>query len=138
MKTPTEKPKPRKVPNENSITNAILTYLNCQPNTFAWRNNTTGIYDSRKKCYRARTGKYNIKGVADILGITDDGEGRGIFIAIEVKRPGGRASREQQNYLSRIKALGGIAGIATSVLEAKEILTGETHETKRLPRSLSS
>ena len=49
-----------------------------------------------------------------------------------------RASREQQNYLSRIKVLGGIAGIATSVLEAKEILTGETHETKRLPRSLSS
>ena len=134
MRNSQEKPKPRKVPNENAITNAILTYLNCQPNTFAWRNNTTGIYDSRKKCYRARTGKYNIKGVADILGITDDGR----FIAIEVKRPGGRASREQQNYLSRIKALGGIAGIATSVLEAKEILTGETHETKRLPRSLSS
>ena len=122
MKTPTEKPreKPRKVPNENSITNAILTYLNCQPNTFAWRNNTTGIYDSRKKCYRARTGKYNIKGVADILGITNDGR----FIAIEVKRPGGRASREQQYYLSRIKALGGIAGIASSVLEAKELLEG--------------
>ena len=113
-------PKSKKVPNENSITNAILTYLNCQPNTFAWRNNTTGIYDSRKKCYRARTGKYNIKGVADILGITNDGR----FIAIEVKRPGGRASREQQYYLSRIKALGGIAGIATSVIEAKELLEG--------------
>ena len=122
MKNSQDKPKlkPRKVPNENSITNAILTYLNCQPNTFAWRNNTTGIYDSRKKCYRARTGKYNIKGVADILGITNDGR----FIAIEVKRPGGRASREQQNYLSRIKALGGIAGIAKSVLEAKELLEG--------------
>ena len=113
-------PKSKKVPNENSITNAILTYLNCQPNTFAWRNNTTGIYDSRKKCYRSRTGKYNIKGVADILGITNDGR----FIAIEVKRPGGRASREQQYYLSRIKALGGIAGIATSVIEAKELLEG--------------
>jgi len=113
-------PKSKKAPNENSITNAILTYLNCQPNTFAWRNNTTGIYDSRKKCYRSRTGKYNIKGVADILGITNDGR----FIAIEVKRPGGRASREQQYYLSRIKALGGIAGIATSVIEAKELLEG--------------
>ena len=115
-----EKLKPKKVPNENDITNAILTYLNCRPHTFAWRNNTTGIYDSRKKCYRARTGKYNIKGVADILGITNDGK----FIAIEVKRPGGRASREQQHYLSRIKALGGIAGIATSVQDAKKLVEG--------------
>jgi len=118
MKSSQEKPK--KVPNENAITNAILTYLNCQPNTFAWRNNTTGIYDARKKCYRARNGKHNIKGVADILGITNEGR----FIAIEVKRPGGRASREQLYYLSHIKRLGGIAGIATSVLEAKELLEG--------------
>ena len=112
------KEKPRKVPNENIITNAILTYLNCRPHTFAWRNNTTGIYDSRKKCYRSRTGKYNIRGVADILGITNEGR----FIAIEVKRPGGRPSREQHDYLSRINALGGIAGIAPSVQDAKKLM----------------
>lgn len=46
----------------------------------------------------------------------------GRFICIEVKRPGQHATPEQQNFIDTIKKLGGLAGVAHSVEEAREIL----------------
>tara|TARA_R100001480_G_scaffold63449_2_gene75752 strand:+ start:3160 stop:3549 length:390 start_codon:yes stop_codon:yes gene_type:complete len=123
-----------KAPNETSIQNAILTYLSYRRDVFVWRNNTTGIYDAKRGRYRS-TGKFSIKGVADILGVTNEGQ----IICLEVKRPGGRTSRDQQNFLSRVKTFGGIAGVVTSVQEVIELFEKERpDEAKRLPRSLPS
>lgn len=56
------------------------------------------------------------KGVADILGIlTDDKTGHGIFLAIEVKRPGQKLRPDQEKFLQRINDAGGIGFVAYSV-----------------------
>ena len=115
--------KKNKAPNENQIQNAILTYLSYRRDIFAWRNNTTGIFDARKGRYRS-SGKFSLKGVADILGITDDGR----FLALEVKSATGRPSKDQSNYLSHIETFGGIAGIVRSVEDVIELLKKEKHD----------
>ena len=47
------------------------------------------------------------KGIADILGIY-----QGRFLAIEVKKPGGRVSPEQVKFLQRVNDEGGIGFVA--------------------------
>ena len=44
------------------------------------------------------------------------------FAAVEVKTPRGRVRPEQQQFIDHILNAGGIAGIARSVDEAKDIL----------------
>lgn len=102
---------------EKQIETAILTYLSFLPKCFAWKNNTVGIYDTSRGVHR-KLGKFSMRGVSDILGIY-----HGRFLAIEVKRDkSSRVSREQRDFLERVRRLGGIAGICTSVEEAKELL----------------
>jgi penicillin-binding protein-related factor A (putative recombinase) len=50
------------------------------------------------------------KGISDILGVY---EGR--FLAIEVKRPGGRVSSEQRAFIERVNEEGGVGFVAYSV-----------------------
>jgi hypothetical protein len=45
-----------------------------------------------------------------------------IFTAIEVKKPNGRTSKEQINFINMVNSLGGIAFIAHSDDEAKSFL----------------
>jgi len=56
-------------------------------------------------------GKPAHKGVADIIGQTTGG----VFFAIEVKRPGEKATTEQRAFLDRVNAHGGIGILAFSV-----------------------
>lgn len=56
-------------------------------------------------------GKPAHKGVADIIGQTTSG----VFFAIEVKRPGEKATPEQAAFLDRVNANGGIGIVATRV-----------------------
>jgi hypothetical protein len=46
-----------------------------------------------------------------------------VFAGVEVKRPGGRPTPEQRQWLESVHAAGGIAGVATSVAEAKALLS---------------
>ena len=64
-------------------------------------------------------GPYGRSGIPDIIGVLD-----GRLFAIEVKRPGrkGTATPLQMLELHKIRLAGGVAEIATSVEEAKEIL----------------
>ena len=103
---------------EKAIETAILMYLNYLPGCFAWKNNSTGIFDQARGCYRKSKNKYAINGVSDILGVY-----QGRFLAIEVKKPGAPdATDEQKNFIKRIGKSGGIAGVARSVDDAREIL----------------
>jgi hypothetical protein len=58
-----------------------------------------------------------LKGMADISGIQI---GTGIRVEVEVKRPGEKTTADQDAFLARINAAGGIAFIATSAEEAME------------------
>lgn len=92
-----------------------------------WRNNSGSLPDPR-------TGRYVQFGVgnpggSDLIGyrrvrVTAEMVGQEIaqFAAVEVKSARGRVRPEQQQFIDHIVSAGGIAGIARSVDEAKDIL----------------
>lgn len=61
-------------------------------------------------------------GFSDLFGVRRR-DGRAVFI--EVKKPGGRLSDRQRNFISIMKKLGAIAGVAHSAEEAIKIITEE-------------
>lgn len=66
-------------------------------------------------------------GSADLIGYRVQeigGQRVARFAAVEVKSATGRPSREQQAFLAKVQADGGLAGIARSVEEARAILAG--------------
>lgn len=95
---------------ETEIVRACLDYLAARK-IFAWRQNQ-GAIPTAHGGFRRFVG---LRGVSDILGILPGGTGR--FLAIEVKRPGGRTSPEQETFLANVTALGGVACVAHSVDE---------------------
>lgn len=107
--------KTSKKSNANSVTKAILTYLN-STGFFAWRNNTTGIWDETKKVFRKNHG---LNGVSDILGIHKE---TGLFIAIEVKGGKDKVSEAQQYFLNQIEKFGGYALVAREIKDVIEYL----------------
>jgi hypothetical protein len=50
--------------------------------------------------------------------MTQDGR----FLAVEVKRPGKTATPEQRAFVSLVRAMGGVAGVCTSVEEFLALL----------------
>ncbi len=112
---------------EKAIENQILTYL-ANKKIFAWKNQSTGMFDPTKGTFRKNRNIHHINGVSDILGCFADGR----LIAIEVKKPyvskktmqfkyrtqeelEKLASEDQIKFINRIKSLGGIAFYADSV-----------------------
>lgn len=117
---------------ETSIQNRIL--VECAGgNVRLWRNHRGSGYQGKatrfkdgvlishaSQCY---FGLCN--GASDIIGFKTeeyDGIKVAIFVAIEVKTSKGRVSPDQQKFIEMIQSMGGIAGVARSVEEAKEIL----------------
>jgi penicillin-binding protein-related factor A (putative recombinase) len=65
---------------EKQIESQILEWLNLQPGVFAFKVNTTGLWDAKRKIFRTIKNPYIHKGTSDIIGIKN-----GKFFAIEVK-----------------------------------------------------
>ncbi len=82
-----------------------------------WVNSSTGIYDPKKGIFRKARSKYQMNGVADILGIYCC-----IPLAIEVKSVKGVMSSEQRLFLNNFSAFGGIAILARSVDDVEKAL----------------
>jgi hypothetical protein len=90
-----------------------------------WRNNVGRLIDAQ-----GRLVTFGLcPGSADLIGyvpitITPEMVGMrlAVFAAVEVKRPGKRATPQQLQWLGAAQAAGGRAGIATSVDEAGLIL----------------
>lgn len=61
-------------------------------------------------------------GSADLIGWTKDG----LFLAVEVKTETGQPTVEQINFITAVRAAGGRAGIARSIEDAEQIISGET------------
>lgn len=80
---------------------------------FAWRNNTTGVYDPTRSRFRRFTG---MKGVSDILGVMNGGR----LLAVECKHGWGTLTKEQRAFLSAVADRGGLAMVVRSVDELIE------------------
>ena len=91
---------------ESNIQKAILEYLALKK-IYAWKNHSTGIFNAKGGGF-IPTGK---PGVSDILGIMPDGK----FLAIEVKKKGGKVSDYQIAFIKDIILNNGIAFVAYSV-----------------------
>lgn len=84
-----------KPPSETEITKSIRALLK-SVRVFHWKNWSGPLTPN--------------KGIPDILGVY-----HGRFLAIEVKRPGCNPTADQQKFLDRINAEGGLAFVARSV-----------------------
>lgn len=110
--------KKKKKASEKVIETAILIYLNYLSGCFAWKNNSTGVFDPVRGVYRKSKNKFAINGVSDILGIYN-----GRLLALEVKRSeSDKPTKEQQDFIDRVIKLGGIAGVVRSIDDVKELL----------------
>lgn len=104
------KPKPEKI-----LQNIVLKYLHAH-GVFCWAQKNGGTYDPVQGVFRRNT---TMKGVPDILGVIPS-DGR--ILAIELKSKTGRVSPEQRAFLDQIVKDGGVAGVARSIDEVKQIL----------------
>jgi hypothetical protein len=88
--------------------------------------NTVGLF--KRNGYRYSIGKWirrNVKGenhngLSDITGMKTNG----IWFSIEVKIPGKEPTEEQWDHINFVNDNGGLAGYATNVLEAEQIIRG--------------
>jgi hypothetical protein len=93
---------------ESEIQRSCLEYLNLIKYGFAFRVQTTGIYDPTKKVFRKN---YN-KGIADIIFIY-----RGECICIEVKSEKGQLRPDQKLWAGRVQDAEGIYLVVHSLDE---------------------
>ena len=90
-----------------------------------WRNNVGALRDER-----GRLVTYGLcKGSSDLIGLRQLRIEEqhlvlelGVFCALEIKAAGGRPTAEQRQFLEVIRNHGGLAGVARSVEEARQIL----------------
>lgn len=108
---------------EQAIQNDIRLELG-HGDTRLFRNNTGCLRNDRGRivCFGLAKGSSDLVGWKTIE-ITPEMVGHtvAVFAAIEVKDKG-RPTSEQRRFVSAVQAAGGLAGIARSVDEAREIL----------------
>lgn len=86
---------------EKQIESQILEWLNLRPGIFAFKVNTTGIYDPTRKCFRTVKNPHIHKGTSDIIGCKN-----GRFFAIEVKTPAAYKKvirKATESYLQQVE-----------------------------------
>ncbi|GHU18689.1 hypothetical protein FACS189475_04580 [Betaproteobacteria bacterium] len=111
----------RPEPREADIQSAILQALNVHPSV-AWAermNSGAGrlMYPGGKA---SQFIKFGFPGCPDVLGQLRDGR----LLAIEVKRPSGKVSPEQQVFIEKASKHGAVAFVARSVSDVWEALDG--------------
>jgi hypothetical protein len=74
-----------------------------------FKHRNVGIYIRSKDRYRQLPA--GDIGISDIIACSP----KGVFWAIEVKKPGGRISAEQQDFIDRVNANGGVAYVAFTI-----------------------
>jgi penicillin-binding protein-related factor A (putative recombinase) len=102
---------------EKELESSILDYLNSLPEVFAFKVQTTGIYDPVRKIMRTIKNKHLHKGTSDIIGVKD-----GKFFALEVKLPKKNPTDYQNDFLARILHAKGYATIVRSLNDAVQII----------------
>ena len=104
-------------PKESEIQSAVCEYLQLRRHFF-WRNNTMGVQRTSLDGRMFWTNnKYSMKGIADIIVLTDGG----YAVFIEVKRPSGRQSPEQKEFQRKCEEIGCEYYVIKSVDQLQEI-----------------
>lgn len=95
---------------EKDIQKAVLEYFNMN-GFWVWRNNSGAFVlgDKKKRFFRA-----GFSGISDLIGIAPDGK----FIAVEVKRKGGKLTEKQKHFLELVRDMGGYALVVYSIDDA--------------------
>ena len=102
------------VPLERDILSAVLQMLRLDPRVgYVWRQ-TSGTFMDGDRYIKAGP-----KGMPDVLGVL---KGSGRFLAIEVKRPGGKPDPHQQQRIDHFKQIGAISGYCWSVESALALI----------------
>jgi hypothetical protein len=96
------------VSRESVLTGNAVDWLNAQPLTYAWRNNT-GVAR-----FGDRFVAYGQVGSADIIACI-----RGRFVAIETKAKRGKQSVDQARWQKKIEAAGGTYWLVRSLDELR-------------------
>ena len=89
------------IPKESEIQAMVCDYLALKKHFF-WRSNNLPVFDSTRKVFR-RMPLHAKKGVPDVILVRNGG----LVCFLEIKRPGGKLSVEQemfQNECERLKA----------------------------------
>lgn len=113
-------------PLEKDIQRDILQYLRLR-GIFCWRQNSgamQGEYKGKKRFVQFTSEP----GICDIIGLLPSGR----LLAIEVKRPGGKAKEHQQSFIDQINASNGIAVVITSLSEVITLVDSLLAETTGL------
>ena len=104
-------------PTEAQIQSSILRALKAHPAVGdAWRNNTGAFAIGEGK--NKRFVSFGKKGNPDIIGYLTNGR----FLGIEVKRPSGKLSPEQKEFIDKAKKGGAVVFVARSVSDVWETL----------------
>ena len=97
------------------------------PGVRLFRNNVGALKDVEGRLIRygvANPGGSDLIGWRSIT-VTPDMVGRklAVFLAIEVKGEHGKATDHQRNFIARVRADGGLAGVARTVEDALAIIS---------------
>jgi hypothetical protein len=124
---------------ETNLSNSIRLALGSVPTVRLFRNNVAMAWAGSKVIHNSN-GSITIfnprpihagltKGSADLIGwrtmpVTREmvGGTLAVFTSIEVKKPGGRVTDEQQIWHDQVERCGGIAGICRSVADAEHAI----------------
>jgi hypothetical protein len=111
-----------KAPTETALVRACLDLLALKGVRAAWRFNSGRMATERGG--RRHVYRFNgAVGCADILGILPlapggrGGRPQGVFLAIEVKRPGAEPTEAQAAFLDAVRAAGGVGLVIHDVRE---------------------
>ena len=103
---------------QNGIRLAISSHC---PDVTLYRNHTGALRDNRGKFvqFGLSPGSPDLVGYKRVV-VTEDmvGQELAVFIGLEVKMPGENTRDDQQHWLDRLEANGGIASVAHSIEEA--------------------
>lgn len=102
------------VPLEKDIQLGICEYLEIKRHFF-WRQNTVGMFDKGKDTFRSLP-KYAKAGVPDIIVIRN-----GVFIGLEVKRPGGKQRPSQVEFQEGVERAGAKYFVVASITDVINI-----------------
>lgn len=105
---------------EKEIQKAVCEFLRFK-GYFVWKQNNIAVhksYTGKNGVARNRFIPSTMPGLSDIVGIGPGGR----FMAIEVKRPGGELSSNQEYFLGKVKEKKGLAGVVHSIDEIANLL----------------
>ena len=93
---------------EQAVQKAIIDYLKLKK-FLVFKHRNVGIFKQATNTYIPLP--VGEKGISDVIGCSP----QGTFVAVEVKKPGGKASPDQLRFLEEVRQRGGIGILAFSL-----------------------